>query len=580
MSTTSVLVRGIVEVGTDAGQAHDLAMLGIGGGAQIWAVHLFECQQGPRHQGPGVMRIEDQLLASVVQGGADRPLGETALVVAPGVKLDAIVRAVQGEIRHRLEHLRARVQRGLQVGVGDVGPLETVGHADEGRVRGEGQALRQAGRRGGRVRERILARAGRRITLADLDVHERARVRPFARRVVEEPRVAAQRRPMPRGPQIRLVRDGVLKVAELVGRVRQKLDDGDADVRLAPFRPLGKRLREPIQHQLLEARVVLGEVIDDRCLDDRGGTGVDDQAIEVTLALDLEGEGHPRQLAVEAEEREVEAVGVFDAAVQDGELIGRVISADVGANDEDVAELVRVGRQRGPDQVLDRRDVVGQKEGVRGGEGQQSGGRDRPQDVDGGDAHAPRDYEVERPRALEGGRYRQEQVHQQNLLAEAVVGRQLVVEHLEEVDPVVDDVDGADDQDLILLGQCLQPGNEHVHDLLPLARVEDELPRIGDQRVGRGAPGDRQVGDRDAPLDEHVRQPVLHDHRQVQDQDASAQIDVGRHARPRRQALVLGHLDEVDAGEAGVRGQQARACLVRAAILRRRAKHGWSARRC
>ena len=91
-------------------------------------------------------------------------------------------------------------------------------------------------------------------------------VAPLVHAVVDEPGVAAQRDPAPRGAEVGLGGDRVLAPRQLVGHVGQRLHQRDADVGRVALRPRRRQLAEPLQHGAAEAGEVLGQVVDARPL--------------------------------------------------------------------------------------------------------------------------------------------------------------------------------------------------------------------------------------------------------------------------------------------------------------------------
>ena len=141
--------------------------------------------------------------------------------------------------------------------------------------------------------------------------------------VVDEPRVAPQRCAPPRGREIRLGGDRVLPVRQLVGNVREQLDECDSHVCRSALRPAGREEAEPVEHQRTERVVVLGEVVDRRRLGELRRADADSLAVEVRRTLDLERELDRCKLGVEPGRRLfAERADITDtAALQD--VMGR-----------------------------------------------------------------------------------------------------------------------------------------------------------------------------------------------------------------------------------------------------------------
>ena len=80
--------------------------------------------------------------------------------------------------------------------------------------------------------------------------------------VVNQPGQAADGDAFPRRAEIRLGGNGVLAVAEVVGNVGKEFDEHYSEVGSVPFVPPGVDDGDPVQQQLTEALVVLGQVVD------------------------------------------------------------------------------------------------------------------------------------------------------------------------------------------------------------------------------------------------------------------------------------------------------------------------------
>ena len=206
------------------GQPHGVAPRGIGvlGPAGARVAHLLEHEHVAGGEAEHGRRSAQREL-----GG---PGGQAAALVAPRVHLDRVARHEQLlDGVHRLEL-----------------------HAVAGWRVVDRRGDRPAG--GDRRHQRVTA-IGRR-----LEHHPGPRVAPVVHRVVDQPGVAAHGDAPARRAEVGLAGDGVLVVAEVVGGVGQRLDQGDADVGGAALGPLGHRLAEPVEDQPAERGVVLGEV--------------------------------------------------------------------------------------------------------------------------------------------------------------------------------------------------------------------------------------------------------------------------------------------------------------------------------
>ena len=229
-----------------------------------------------RRTSPGAQLDGVRAHAQRGPGGADR---EAAAQVAPRVELDPAARGQQGGGVQRLEHHRRPGEGGLELARRD------------GRTRG---VVAAEDPRAGRDRGAVRAATG-----GDVDRDPRPGVAAVVHEVVEEPGVASDRDAPTAGPEVRLGRDRVLEVAELVTDVRQQLDEGDLLVRRVALPPAGHDEGEAVEQEPAEARVVLGEVVDLRARHDLRWALVLGAAVEVGGAVDLEREVDLGQLRVE-----------------------------------------------------------------------------------------------------------------------------------------------------------------------------------------------------------------------------------------------------------------------------------------
>ena len=119
-------------------------------------------------------------------------------------------------------------------------------------------------------------------------------------RVVDESGVSSDGGAAPCGLEVRLGRDRVLLVAEVVADVGEVLDQRDAEIRGAAIAPGRDEERQPVEEESPEGWVVLGEVIDLRFVDRRAQADVDVLAVEVRGTVDLVAEWDPREDRIEA----------------------------------------------------------------------------------------------------------------------------------------------------------------------------------------------------------------------------------------------------------------------------------------
>ncbi len=329
--------------------------------------------------------LEDQHLSRrevrevAAQGGAGGALREAALAVAPGVERELVVGRVE-----LLEGLPGREHR--------VGPRQQRGVAgDRGSLPGEPGRHLGAGGQGRRAGRQDLA-----DVRADLDLDPRSRAGAVADPVVHQTGVPADRDPASRGAEVGLGGDRVLVVGELVTEVGEQLDQRDPEVGRVALFPLRRLRRHAVEHQPPEALEVAGEVADRGLVD--GGRRADPRcaAVEVARALGLEAE-------VDRREPGVEAVGrlVVGGAGDEGQRIDGEVPGPVDVDCDHVRLVARADRDC--------------------------------QDLDPGDALAAGDADVVGAERRAGEVV--DQVDEQPLLA-VLLGRRVVVEHLDEVDPV------------------------------------------------------------------------------------------------------------------------------------------------
>ena len=145
-------------------------------------------------------------------------------------------------------------------------------HAQEDRLRAGRQLLRhwvagQGGRRQAGY-PRVEQRAGRDRHADGIglgaDGDQGPGVAALADRVVDQPGMPAQRDAAARGAEVGLGADRVLLVAQVIRGVREHLGQRDAEVGGVRLGPPRREHRQPVQHHLQEAGVVLGQVVDVR----------------------------------------------------------------------------------------------------------------------------------------------------------------------------------------------------------------------------------------------------------------------------------------------------------------------------
>jgi len=327
--------------------------------------------------------------------------------------MDLAVRGDQVGVVHRLEHERLHRRHFLAHAlIVDV----DVHRVDEARVQLGWQQRRRRPRREHEVG-------------ADVEVHPRARARPFVHEIVEEARMPAHRDALARGAEVGLGGDRVLVVAEVIAEVCEQLHDDDAEIGGAALLPIGHDLREPIEQDLAKAAVVLGEVIerrrgrDRRLARRRGGAVERRRALGLEREVDRRGDGIPIL-------RGLGCVGLRIS--DDGERVLGGVAELVGAHDEHVVGR-RQRREVGP---LLGREIVG----VRGVGEVLLIGAIGPQDAQPLAAHTAGEHEV--ALAVAGAvavgaeRPRLKQLEHERALLRRIDLEREVIEHLEKIDAV------------------------------------------------------------------------------------------------------------------------------------------------
>ncbi len=294
--------------------------------------------------------LEDQHVADlqrklrgVVERGARGAFGKTAVLVIPGVEADAVVGAVQGQVVQGFEDGRCLLLQDLGV----------IRWRDDSSSRLAAGQQRCAGRQG-------IAVSGR--ARLHVEVNPSAGVAAVVHAVVEQAGVAAQRDALAGGAEVGLGGNRVLVVAQLVTQVGHRLHQGYLHVGRVALLPVRHDRGQPVEHQAAEAAVVLGQVVDQRGGQVLGRALVDRRAVEIAVAVDLEGEAQAGKLRVEA----VRRVGLALPGHQ-AQDVGRVVAARAGLQGDNV---VRGGGDLDGD-ALDAHpafdDEVAVRQGRRGG---------------------------------------------------------------------------------------------------------------------------------------------------------------------------------------------------------------------
>ncbi len=156
-------------------------------------------------------------------------------------------------------------------------------------------------------------------------------IAPFMHAVVDKAHMASYRDALPGGPQVRLGRDGILEITEVVADVGEDLHQGDAQVGHVPLLPVGHDQGQAVQDQLAKACVVLGEVADFGFGQHRRRTRIVHLAVDVAGARRLEGKIHGRVARVHAGHR---LVGRLSRGIEgeEPERVRRVITRPIDAH--------------------------------------------------------------------------------------------------------------------------------------------------------------------------------------------------------------------------------------------------------
>ena len=254
--------------------------VGVGRLARRGADHLLEDQH--------VTDRERGDLA--VERGTRRTFGQAAVLGAPGVELHPVVTLEERDVGERFEDLRP-LRGDRPIRCREVHRRRAGDTAEEaGGDVGDGVDPREEDARGGH-------------RLVDQDLDPRPGAAAVVHRVVDQTGVALDRDPPARGAQVRLGRDGVLAIGEVVADIRQQLDQRDPDVGHVPLAPVRIERPDPVEQEPPEGRVVACQVVEVDRRPDLGRTDVPRQAVEVGRAVDLEREVHGRQQRVETRRR-------------------------------------------------------------------------------------------------------------------------------------------------------------------------------------------------------------------------------------------------------------------------------------
>jgi hypothetical protein len=167
--------------------------------------------------------------------------------------------------------------------------------------------------------------------------------------VVEEPRVPPQRDAATCGVEVGLGGDGVLLVAQPVGRVGEQLDERDVGIGRVPLAPLRRERRHAIEHQSPEAGVILRQVVELRLVERLRRAAELRLAVERVRAARLEREVDRRELRIE-----VVGHGVVGGRRPEPQRVGRVVAACLDCHGQPVAR----GRDRSDLDAADARAAV------------------------------------------------------------------------------------------------------------------------------------------------------------------------------------------------------------------------------
>ena len=161
--------------------------------------------------------------------------------------------------------------------------------------------------------------------------------------VVHEAAVPPHGDALPGRAEVGFRSDRVLVIAELVPGIGNGFDQRHLHIGRVSFGPIWHQGRQAVEHELAEAGVILGQVIDIRGRHVLGWADVFNLAVEVARAVDLESESDRRKLRIEpggriailfVRDQTQDVVGVIPRAVdlQCGDIVEHIdfLDGDIG----------------------------------------------------------------------------------------------------------------------------------------------------------------------------------------------------------------------------------------------------------
>ena len=114
------------------------------------------------------------------------------------------------------------------------------------------------------------------------------RVAAIVQKIIYQPRVTTDGDTAARRPQIRLGRDCVLLVAQMISGISEEFYERDTEIGGIALTPLRHQHRHAIEHQPAEAGVIFRQIIDLRLRREFGRADSFWFAIEIARAFDFE----------------------------------------------------------------------------------------------------------------------------------------------------------------------------------------------------------------------------------------------------------------------------------------------------
>src|SRR5438034_2110036 len=186
----------------------------------------------------------------------------------------------------------------------------------------------------GSLRQRRWTSAHFHEVSVDLHLHPDTSIAAIMHEVIHESCMASDRDTSMSRSQVSLCSDGILLVAQVVADVGQQFYQNDTKVSRVALFPLRQQYRHAIEHQLAQARVVLGQVIDLWFRTGLRRAYLLIQAIKVVRAIDLEREVNSREQRVKV----IRLPQIFGIAYET-QRVDREIARRIDRSEEHTSEL-------------------------------------------------------------------------------------------------------------------------------------------------------------------------------------------------------------------------------------------------